>query len=403
MSEPDLVQERSLAMNLDRRQSRSERSNSGSFPSKSPELKAIVSGQPPEDPTAIVTPPQPSLSKQPTTNNHNLPLPSKPPNDEVEIRRRLRHLVQRVHHLEKALDQALAVNQELKQQIQDQRFLEQHLATTEEFSHLQKREIDRLRYQLTQSQPQLIQDLETKVKTSWERVVSLEVQLEEARQQITRLCQNLSDRQADLAKAEAQLAQMQVALAEEKALVQAMQQDQTTIPANQTVAKLLKELVNAKNHIEYLEIELSNQSQHHELMQQAYQELELEHLNIRNGATVPDFPRIKELEFQVGQMQEQILAQATQVSEYEATIQHWKDRCLQKQSRAAQLKEAIQKALPNPPDALVDLLNQLIAVESESTIVLGRSAEGASDLDGRRHIDLPAFLTRRQKRFDRRS
>ncbi len=60
--------------------------------------------------------------------------------------------VERIYHLEQALDQALICLEELRVQIRDQHLLETQLATTEEFGHIQKQAIARLRMQLDQQQ-----------------------------------------------------------------------------------------------------------------------------------------------------------------------------------------------------------------------------------------------------------
>lgn len=53
--------------------------------------------------------------------------------------------------------------------------------------------------------------------------------------------------------------------------------------------------------------------------------------------------RVKELELQVGELQEQILHQSAQATEYEAAVQHWREKCLIHQDHAAQLSNALEK------------------------------------------------------------
>jgi len=53
--------------------------------------------------------------------------------------------------------------------------------------------------------------------------------------------------------------------------------------------------------------------------------------------------RIKDLETQIGELQEQILQQSAQAIEYEAAIQHWKEKCLIHQNHALQLSVALER------------------------------------------------------------
>jgi hypothetical protein len=58
-------------------------------------------------------------------------------------------LVQRVCHLQQALDQALYSLEDLKEQVQDQQWLESQLATTEKYANVQEQAIAYLKSQLT--------------------------------------------------------------------------------------------------------------------------------------------------------------------------------------------------------------------------------------------------------------
>ncbi|MDA0266544.1 MAG: hypothetical protein O3A14_06155 [Cyanobacteria bacterium] len=71
-------------------------------------------------------------------------------------------LVQRVCLLQQALDQALYSLEDLKEQVQDQQWLESQLATTEKYANVQEQAIAYLRSQLTHlntTQPSLLQHM----------------------------------------------------------------------------------------------------------------------------------------------------------------------------------------------------------------------------------------------------
>ncbi|HEY9883488.1 MAG TPA: hypothetical protein V6C98_07740, partial [Thermosynechococcaceae cyanobacterium] len=60
--------------------------------------------------------------------------------------------IERIRHLEQALDQSLASLSEMRLQMVDQRRLEAQLAATEDISNIQQRAIARLKLQLAHQQ-----------------------------------------------------------------------------------------------------------------------------------------------------------------------------------------------------------------------------------------------------------
>jgi chromosome segregation ATPase len=88
-------------------------------------------------------------------------------------------LQQRIQTLEHALDQALLVIDDLRCQRQDQQFLENQLAETEEFAHIQYKAVQELKRQLNEARTELaeaqslsttqsmsLETLETEVQTA---------------------------------------------------------------------------------------------------------------------------------------------------------------------------------------------------------------------------------------------
>lgn len=381
--------------------------------------------------------------------------------DELAQARALDHeRLARIYHLEQALDQALACLDDLRLQIHDQEFLEAQLATTEEFAYVQQQAIARLKLQLAQQRQAMesqalknqereqavqalldmtetmaqaqrgemerlrarlahdqsaveahrtrlekqlhdlqtalearqhrILELETESLASRSQTASLEVQLSTAQAQIRQLCISLSQHQSSLANLETQLAQAQIV--------------PETAPIAQPAAAALSvppsaappELALAETKVEELEIQLAKQVKLQARWQQSCQELEAE----RDRSTV----RIETLEREAAEMQEQILLQAQQASEYETAVQHWKDRYFASQQQITQLKELLERALPQhatePNGQLVlfpELSELLVAVQE----LLSAGESEISPLPALpsprfASLDLPDFLIRRR-------
>ncbi len=317
--------------------------------------------------------------------------------DEAEARHYIRHLLERVHNLERALDQTVASYTELRAKMQDQVFLERQLAATEEYSHLQQHEIERLRRQLVEQQPKQVPLLEEKLRLAWDRVASLEAQLEETRQQIARLCEQLNDQQTKLARSMTQRDSSHQGLPDESGLTPNYQPP----VGSSTIASLLQELLKAQARIKTLETHTTEQLRHQELMQRAYQDLEAEHLTLRGSIADYNPEHTRKLERQVGEMQEQILMQEKQAEEYETAIHHWKDRYTTSQQQACQLKELLRQQLPNlPPDSIpTELLALLDAIQPANAEELSQPVSPtlkSNKLKRKPKVDLPEFLTRQR-------
>lgn len=362
----------------------------------------------------------------------------------TEMQQQLRNQVERIQDLEQALDQAIANLNELRLQVANQHFLEQQLASTEEIANVQQQAIHQLKRQFAEKQTSLeqqIQELQSRVQrdqallaavpveaaeseapeahsrdrasrerlsshfetqahqrqvedlqsalenqqrqfaeresqeaTARSQAASLETQLTEAQRQITRLYRELSDRHTAINELEARL---EGEFAPEPPLI-------THFPTpNAQVSDLNRSESLPLGKGEELEAQIAKQVANQALLQQACQELEADRELSQT--------RIAELERQAVEMQEQILSQAQQASEYEAAVQHWKDRFHQSQDKALRVKELID-ALPNLAPEMVELFTTLLAPERVEPV---RSLPKPEPSNPDR-IDLPDFLTRRR-------
>jgi chromosome segregation ATPase len=343
--------------------------------------------------------------------------------------------VNRIYHLEQALDQALTYLDELKQQLQEQDILEAQLAKTEAFASVQKQAIARLKQQLQQLQyalnvrdhvilkivglmesamllppnsaslptvlqeeldspRQLVLDLgvDGGDEGDAEQIIELEMQLASAQQHI----QDLSTLVAQL---ETQLKQANTSLEAQHVLEVTLRQTKAlAAERNAAIAALQKDLAIAQIKVEELETQLAKQLKVQAKWQQNYRELEEDRDRIQT--------RVSALEKETAEMQEQILQQARQASEYEAAVQHWKDRYLSSQRQIAQLKELLEQALPQSLSetdthipinaALFELLAALEAIAAEPSEPLPLSVIPSPRFN---KLDLPEFLMRRRNNY----
>lgn len=383
--------------------------------------------------------------------------------------------IERIRHLEQALDQSLVSLSEMQLQVVDQHLLEAQLASTEDISNIQQQAIARLKLQLaqqqqaldaqltetqvrdrslqtllntmealTQAQQQELTQLQTQIahdradvqsyqqrletqleqlqadlNDQQERTLALETQsldactladhlaarLEQAQAQVSELSQILSDRQVALEQLEVELQQAHRTLQEQEALLDSLQQTRlsnasakvTVVAATSETAAsaIAPDLAAAHARIAALEAQAAKQTTAQAMLRHACQELEEE--RDRQQA------RMAELENQTTDMQEQILRQAQQASEYETAIQHWKDRCFSSQSDVLQLKVLLEEVFPNPPAALSDLLTALLAAAADTTEPSSPALLTTPAFNREPKVDLPDFLLRRRNHKTRRS
>jgi chromosome segregation ATPase len=381
--------------------------------------------------------------------------------------------IERIRHLEQALDQSVSTLREMRLQVVDQHLLEAQLASTEEISNIQQQAIGRLKLQLAQQQQalsvqliemqtrdrslqallhtmealnqmqqQALEQLQTQLVSDRTEVEAHQHQLEErlvlvqatihtpssrtesqrletqalsegltarlaeAHAQVNELSLILNDRQMALRQLEGELQQAQLTLQEQQTLLVRLQQapahNRTTgtiaAPVNAAAgdaSAVTPDLATAHAKIAALEAQAAKQTTAQAMLRHACQELEEE--RDRQQA------RIAELESQTNDMQEQILRQAQQASEYETAIQHWKDRCFSGQSGVLNLKVLLEKALPDPPAELSAALAALLIAVEETIEPGGPGLPSKASLIREPKVDLPDFLLRRRNHKTRRS
>jgi chromosome segregation ATPase len=297
---------------------------------------------------------------------------------------------QRVKQLEQALYQCQLYITELKQKLAEQEFLEEQLAATESFSHIQKQAIETLKAQATEQQA-----LQSELAILREQVQTQSSQTEEmARQQehkLATLQQQLRQEQATVdrltdknAQLSAQLDALQGTMVQEtqqriiaqktaerlrlelrnrdgamRSLESKLERSAGMLTNREEMIAALKELnrpdsqkdqfiqglsstlLKAQRQIIELEDEVSSQSIVQAQLQHTTHELEQE------GKVTQE--RSDQLEQQVHDLQEQVLRQAQQASEFETAVQHWKNRSQEAESwttRLAQLGEHLDDASP---------------------------------------------------------
>lgn len=355
---------------------------------------------------------------------------------------------QRIHQLEQALEQSLSTLEQFKSQLSEQQLLETQLAATEEVANLQQQALAQLKQQLVltqqaldtqvnqaqikdqtvqelwitietlvqaqqaelqelrtqmsqdrraiqtsqklletqlserqtslQVQQQRVQQLESQILEGRTLAARLEIQLAEAQQRIEALYDRLSERSYALTQLEGQLQQAHDALEVQQELVATLRQTQTQVlEQNTTIAALY-------NKIEALETQLAQQLKIQARLQQACSELSAERDHYQS--------RTAELEPHTATLQEQILMQAQQASEYEAAIQYWKDRCVISQRHAQQLKNILEQVLPDSSAELEELLRTVeTSTSAEISSVIPPPL--ASPQSGKHlQVDLPGFL-----------
>jgi chromosome segregation ATPase len=287
----------------------------------------------------------------------------------------------RITQLEQALYQCQLYIDELKQKLVDQAFLEEQLATTESFSHIQKQAIETLKSQVGEQKTlhneledlkqqlhlitrqyrdaevdiqlraaecsslklQMIQ-VQTALDHAQDKSHQLEARLEtlqssmvqETQQRIIaqktaeRLRTDRNNRDAALRSLESKLKQAETMLSQREDMIVALKDlNRPDSQKDEFIQGLSSTLLKAQRQITDLENDLSNQSILQAQLQHSTHELEQDSRLTQ--------ARSEQLEQQVNDLQEQVLRQAQQSSEYETAIQHWKTRCLEAEDWTSQV------------------------------------------------------------------
>jgi chromosome segregation ATPase len=258
----------------------------------------------------------------------------------AQMRSLTRNQMERIWQLEQALDETSKIADGFKLQLVQQGFLERQLAATEEIANIQQQAIGQLKQKLIV--------LEQKIGEAQER--------DQAYQGLLDAAETFAkNRQIDL-------------------LLQLPEVSESQIDT-------------LKQQLTDLEAQLAKRTATQALLHQACQELE--------GDRERNLTRITELEQQTAEMQEQILSQAQQASEYETAVQHWKDRFQTAQDKVAQLRALLEQG--DLPAAVVEVLEAIQALAPPER--LGRQAAVSNAYPNQDlKMDLPDFLTRRRYR-----
>jgi chromosome segregation ATPase len=290
---------------------------------------------------------------------------------------------ERIRQLEQALYQCQLYIDELKQMLIDQEFLEGQLATTEAFSHIQKQAIETFKLQAAeqrllqdeldaaQQQVQSLNAEQSKVLTFAQQketeFATLQLQMMQERAEMDRikdkkaqvtaqldalqgslvqetqqriLAQKTAERlrteqrnrDGAMQSLESRLAQAEEMLTHREAVIVALQErNKPDSQKDQFIQGISTTLLKAQHQITDLQRELSSQSILHAQLQHTAHELEQD--------TKVAQTRTEQLEQQVNDLQEQVLRQAQQASEYETAVQHWKTRCTEAEEWTSQVSQ----------------------------------------------------------------
>jgi len=382
----------------------------------------------------------------------------------VQLRSQTQTQLTRIQQLEQALDQSQLCMRELQQQLIEQQFLENQLAATEEIANIQQQAIHQLKLQLSQKQQALDltqADLEQEQRVLHEVLRVVEELSQSQNTDVNDFCTNLlrehstsqSSRHplhSDVDQLKTVLEHQQQRVSEleaeaalragwETSLIEMLVSTQTTLLAlaetasdesivsvaektnllnqlndclsglqqslqqmqrvrdrsNFSVAPISpQEFIDAQNRIGELETQLARTETAKLLIQHAYQEAEVDRDRQRS--------RLADLESQVAEMQEQILHQAQQASEYETAVQHWKDRYVHSYQQIQQLKQLLDGNLADLPSEVQEILadleaNRLSAIDQNQS-----SAIAPARFNRDTQLDLPDFLLRRRSYKTRR-
>jgi hypothetical protein len=306
---------------------------------------------------------------------------SEPPHSPTDVNDLSPSESQRTRQLEQALYQCQLYIDELKQKLINQSFLEEQLAATEAFSHVQKQAIETLKAQVSeqraaslevealkkqleeaqsaqkvaeaiaqqqetevsmlklkvlqgQSEVQRIRDKNEQMLAQQEALQSSMVQ--ETQQRIIaqktaeRLRTDQRNRNTMLQELERRIRQTEEMLTHREKIISAIQdKHQPDSQKNQFIQELSTTLLQAQKRIAALEEDIANHTIVQAQLQHTVQEFEQE--------TQQSQVRSDAMDHQVAELQEQVLRQAQQASEYETAIQHWKNRSLEAEEWVAEV------------------------------------------------------------------
>lgn len=147
--------------------------------------------------------------------------------------------------------------------------------------------------------------------------------------------------------------------------------------------------------VQELEAQVQQQTRQLAKLQQRNQEIEAERDR--------HYSRMSELDVQTAEMQEQILKQVQDAREYEAAIQHWKDRYALSQQHMRHVHEVLQRVLPEDWTGIEEgtgsaLAELLLALQTALTPDGEAIAEDVVPSPPFSTLEVPDFLIRRRLR-----
>ena len=366
--------------------------------------------------------------------------------------------INRIYHLEQALDQALACLAELQVQVQDQGILETQLAATEEFAQVQQQAIARLKLQLTEQQQaldtqtietqqrdqaiqELLQSIEGITQSQQKEVERLRLRLAqdqlENQTQRQRLSRQVQDLQHALNSRQQRVAELESETLAARSL-SAMLQGQLEV-AQQQIHELSVHLCQQQNSYAQLETQLKRvqaslveQQQRIAAWQQTIvpqtkvvqspiqsdlaaarrqvgdlegqltqQTIQQSRWQQRNEELETERDRLQgrvtELEQQMTEMQEQILHQAQQATEYETAVQYWKDRYHRNHNQQSHLRSLVQQLLNHDAiDPALLVPEDLLMALQAAIAQPNEPLTNAIPLPRLTTVELPDFLVRRR-------
>ncbi|HTL89292.1 MAG TPA: hypothetical protein VL134_07815 [Leptolyngbya sp.] len=298
-----------------------------------------------------------------------------PSSNQVPLPEQIRTQQQRIGNLERALDQSLASLEELRSQVVDQHFLERQLASTEEIANVQQQAIHHLKLQFAQQKA----ELEAKIQQAQQRERDYQALLDAAE---TRQQAEVDGLKAQLGgdRSEVQPFAIEQQLQVLQADLQLRRQQFQELEAQKQ--EFQSRIVELEAQVEALDARIARHMSTQALLQQVCQELEVD----REQSQI----RTTELESQAAEMQEQILSQAQQASEYETAVQHWKTRFQDIQEKAIVLKE-----LTADQHLSAEVAELLESIDTSAPPDL-KSTARSNSFDLEIKTDLPDFLARRR-------
>lgn len=273
-------------------------------------------------------------------------------------------LKQQIAEQEQALEAQILETQQRDQAV------EELLAGVEVVTQTQQQELERLRLKLMEDQ-----------REAQSQRTRMGIQLQDLQAQLESRQLRVSELEAETLAVRASSMSLQVQLESARDQIRELS---TKSPA---MMALRQDFTQARGQVEELEQQIAQQTMNHTRWQQIHQEVEEE----RDRLQI----RVTNLELQTAEMQEQVLHQAQHATEQETAVQYWKDRYLSSQDEIAQIKKHLQQINQQINDPAV---RSLLAQHFNDVPPEKSESRSFSTLPLPKLVapDLPEFLARRR-------